>query len=301
MPPSTGKQKAAHQALRTTFATFLTLLISATLLTCNPAPTDAVETPRPPADPPIPSAPPTGVPVTPPLTGVPDTPGRPAIGRTWNGLRVAPEDRCADYDPDDYPYPQSVELKIVAGMSHVYSPYTGEYFAHPGETDIEHIVARSEAHDSGLCAASPAKKRAFASDLDNLTLASPTLNRHRKRDKDAAEWMPAMNRCWFANQVILVRQEYDLTIDPREAHALHQVLTTCQSVEMSMPPPPSTGPSDAPIQSPPPAPAIYHSCEEAESAGLRRVPGSKGKGRGFPTAQVTGPRDGDNDGVVCEK
>ena len=46
------------------------------------------------------------------------------------------------------------------------------------DTDIEHIVARSEAHDSGLCAASAAVKAAFARDLLNLTLASPRLNRY---------------------------------------------------------------------------------------------------------------------------
>ena len=288
------RSKASKIALVAFFVVF-TLLAGAALLTCNAAPPDTVETQQSRAD----------FPITPTPTAlsadVPDSPGRPAIGQTWNGLRVAPENRCADYDPDDYPYPQSVELMIVARMRQVYSPYTGEYFAHRGETDIEHIVARSEAHDSGLCAASAAKKRAFASDLDNLTLASPTLNRHQKRDKDAADWMPSMNRCWFANQVILVRQEYDLTIDPREAQALHEVLATCESVEMRMLPFPSASSGYEPARSPDPAPVIYHSCEEAESAGLERVPGSKGKGRGFPVTRVIGPRDGDSDGVVCEK
>ena len=45
------------------------------------------------------------------------------------------------------------------------------------ETDIEHIVARSEAHDSGLCAASPERRREFARDIRNLTLSAPHLNR----------------------------------------------------------------------------------------------------------------------------
>ena len=41
------------------------------------------------------------------------------IGRadgTWRGLTVAPEHRCASYDRDDYPYYQSVEARIIAGM-----------------------------------------------------------------------------------------------------------------------------------------------------------------------------------------
>ena len=48
-----------------------------------------------------------------------------------------------------------------------------------------------------------AERLAFSRDLDNLTLASPRLNRHHKRAKDAVEWMPARNRCWFARQVII--------------------------------------------------------------------------------------------------
>ena len=90
----------------------------------------------------------------------------------WRGLRVAAENRCAPYDRDDYPYSQSVELKIIAREGGaICSPYTNECFETRFETDIEHIVAVSEAHDSGLCAASNATKRQFSSDLRNLTLA----------------------------------------------------------------------------------------------------------------------------------
>ena len=46
---------------------------------------------------------------------------------------------------------------------------------------------------------------------------------------------------------------------------------------------------------------IFTSCEAAEAAGLERIQGSNGSGRGFPAAVVKGPRDGDKDGVVCEK
>ena len=63
----------------------------------------------------------------------------------------------------------------------------------------------SEAHDSGLCAASLAVRAGFARDLDN-TLAKPELNRYEKRAHDAADWLPPLNRCWFAKTVIAVRQ-----------------------------------------------------------------------------------------------
>ena len=151
---------------------------------------------------------------------------------SWRGLVVAPEQRCAPYDPDDYRYPQSVEDRIVAELGGVYAPYTGRWFASDTQTDIEHMVARSEAHDSGLCAADSATKRRFATDLLNLTLAGPRVNRYQKVAKDAAEWLPPQNRCWFAARVVAVRQQYGLTVDRREADALDRVLSGCASTEM---------------------------------------------------------------------
>lgn len=151
-----------------------------------------------------------------------------AQGEVWRGIPVAPENRCSPYDRDDYPYSQSVELQIIAREGgEICSPYTNECFESRFDTDIEHIIAVSEAHDSGLCVASAATRAQFASDLRNLTLASPALNRNQKRAKDAADWLPAQNRCWFANQIISVRRAYSLTIDRREANALDRVLTSC--------------------------------------------------------------------------
>ena len=73
----------------------------------------------------------------------------------------------------DYPYPQLVEQDIVRALGAVYGPYTGTCFASQAETDIKHIVAASEAHDSGLCARGRETKRMFANDLRNLTLTAP--------------------------------------------------------------------------------------------------------------------------------
>ena len=150
-----------------------------------------------------------------------------AVANEWRGLVVAPEERCAPYNADEYSYPQSVEPKIADRLGGVYSPYTCETFRELTETDIEHIVARSEAHDSGLCSASPERKREFARDIRNLTLSAPHLNRNLKGAKDAADWTPEENRCWFAWRVIDVRRAYDLTIDRREADALDAILETC--------------------------------------------------------------------------
>ena len=59
----------------------------------------------------------------------------------------------------------------------------------------------------------------------NLTLAAQTVNRHQKSGKDAGEWMPRMNRCWFAGRVVAVKRKYGLTIDGREAQPLEGVLS----------------------------------------------------------------------------
>ena len=111
----------------------------------------------------------------------------------WRGLEIRPESRCSPYERSDYRYSQSVELAIIEGLGGIYSPYNGRCFASQWETDIEHIVALSEAHDSGLCEPAPnimQLRQAFASDPLNLTLASPALNRDRKQHHDGAEWIP---------------------------------------------------------------------------------------------------------------
>ena len=148
---------------------------------------------------------------------------------TWRGLVIAEEDRCEPYDSSDYSYPQSLEDGIIRRLGGLYSPYTGECFASRTETDIEHIVARSEAHDSGLCSANDATRRRFSQDFENLTLASPSLNRYQKNDKDAAAWLPGRNACWFVSTVIDIRRKYSLTIDHLEADAIDRVLAACVS------------------------------------------------------------------------
>ena len=42
--------------------------------------------------------------------------------------------------------------------------------------------------------------------------ASPAVNRQQKSGKDAAEWMPDLNQCWFASRVLQVRVAYGLTL-----------------------------------------------------------------------------------------
>ena len=156
-----------------------------------------------------------------------------AYAETWRGLTVAPEDRCSSYSSSDYSYPASVESQIVESLQGtIYGPYTGTCFDSTRETDIEHIVARSEAHDSGMCAETVERRKEFARDLLNLTLASPGVNRDQKRDKDTADWLPDVNQCWYADRIVQVKAKYNLTVDPAERDTLEQVLSACESTEM---------------------------------------------------------------------
>ena len=239
-------------------------------------------------------------------TPLPSPTAGPASAGTWRGLTIAPENRCAPYDSDDYSYSPSVEPRIVADMGGIiYGPYSGSYFASIRETDIEHIVARSEAHDSGLCMADAGTRKTFASDLLNLTLASPSVNRHQKVDNDAAEWLPDLNRCWYANRVIRVRGKYNLTIDQREADALDVVLAGCTSFEMVVVSASSQA-AQLPTSTPTPrsgssvdALALYDdngngriSCAEARAHGIAPV---RSDHPAYPYMN-----DADGDGVVCE-
>ena len=214
---------------------------------------------------------------------------------------MAPEDRCSPYDSDDYPYNQSVEERIVEQLNGlVYGPYTGIHFQDTGQTDIEHIVARSEAHDSGLCAADADSKKQFASDLLNLTLAGPEVDRQQKSAKDAAEWLPDLNKCWFADRVVQVRQEHRLTIDETEAAALETVLSGCSSVDIVI-----IDSSTSPSTATPFPTAVANALAMHDDNGNGRISCAEARAHGIAPVRSDHPaypymNDADGDGVVCE-
>ena len=152
---------------------------------------------------------------------------------TWRGLKVCNERPRDSYDRDAFGTGySSLEDDIIAALpptmktnGKVYTPYSCIAFdittSGTAATDIEHIVALAEAHDSGIA---DNRRRDIASDLDNLTIADPTVNRSQKGDRDAAEWMPARHGAWFAERVIQVKMEYGLSVDPAERDALEALL-----------------------------------------------------------------------------
>ena len=230
-----------------------------------------------------------------------------AVADTWRGLTVEPEFRCSPYSSKDYSYSQSVEPRIVNSIGKMYSPYTGRCFTNLRQTDIEHIVARSEAHDSGMCSADYGTRRSFASDLLNLTLASPQVNRNLKRHYDAADWLPELNQCWFAGRVVAVKRKYGLTVDQREADALEVILSKCETTDMivgrcitteSFSVSPPSGTASNPAKS-------SDALARWDDNGNGRITCKEAKRHGIAPVHKEHPayifmNDRDNDGVVCE-
>ena len=172
------------------------------------------------------------------------------LAEGWCGLKVEPEKSCSTYDRRDYSYPASIERRIAEREGYLvdragkinrpyHLPYTADVVCEERSAilDIEHRVACREAHDSGLCAATRATRRAFARDLDNLTLSLPSVNRWDKSDKDAADWIPEINRREFAEAVVLTKRKYGLSVDAAERDVLALQLNmsrVCEKLETPM-------------------------------------------------------------------
>ena len=229
------------------------------------------------------------------------------VADTWRGLTVAPEYRCSPYSSKDYSYPQSVEPRIVDSIGKMYSPYTGRCFTSLRQSDIEHIVARSEAHDSGMCSEDSGTRQRFASDLLNLTLASPQVNRNLKKHYDAADWLPELNQCWFAERVVAVKRKYGLTVDQREADALEDILSKCKTTDMIVGPCITT----EPFTLSPPSSAVSNPVKSSDALarwdgnGDGRITCKEAKQHGIAPVHKDHPayifmNDRDNDGMVCE-
>ena len=200
----------------------------------------------------------------PTVTPVVEPQGCPADAEIWRGLQVCEEQPREGYDRSAFGTGySSLEDDIILALpttmkanGQVYTPYSCLAFPITADgtaaTDIEHIVALAEAHDSGIA---DGRRRDIAADLDNLTIADSAVNQS-KSARDAAEWMPARHGAWFAERVIQVKLEYGLSVNPAERDALEQLLAgggaqlSCVDADTTAPTVALTSTATAPVNSP---------------------------------------------------
>ena len=159
----------------------------------------------------------------------------------WRGLVVRPEYTETNHPDGKYDsnsfgsVPSGTEDTIIDGLpskgDSVYTPYS--CFLKPKDgsgTDIEHMVAKREAHYSGRLTA--ARRKEFGKDLVNLTVADPAVN----RDKGSHDtWQPERNRGWMAERIIRAKQKYHLSVDYIEQRVLAIMLEEDPSREVTCP------------------------------------------------------------------
>jgi hypothetical protein len=113
-----------------------------------------------------------------------------------------------------------------------YSEWDGLTATAPSDIDIDHVVALSEAWDSGASGWTTSRRQDFANDLTGPQLIAVTDNVNvSKSDKDPAEWVPplASARCAYAKMWIHTKATWDLSVDTAEKSALQPLLDACSS------------------------------------------------------------------------
>jgi hypothetical protein len=96
------------------------------------------------------------------------------------------------------------------------------------EVQIDHVVALSNAWQTGAFRLSIRERTAFANDPMNLLAVKGRLN-SQKGDGDAATWLPPLKsfRCDYVARQIAVKLKYKLWFTAPEKEAMIRILKTC--------------------------------------------------------------------------
>ena len=183
---------------------------------------------------------------------------------------------------------------VISGILN--DPYTGKVinFMRGKDTSeqvqIDHVVALSDAWQSGAQEISAQERLQLANDPENLLAVDGPANQ-QKSDSDAATWLPANAsfRCSYVARQIRVKAKYHLWVKPAEKEAMINVLTPCTGAAAKPAPVPQV--DTPPAQNPAPALA-FQTCADARAAGYRNMH------RGAPGYSDHLDRDGD--GIACE-
>ena len=127
---------------------------------------------------------------------------------------------------------RSGECKVLSGT--LVSAYSGATvnFVRGASTSaavqIDHLVALSNAWQTGAQQISQAQREALANDPLNLQAVEGALNQ-QKSDSDAASWLPPLKsyRCEYVARQISVKAAYGLWVTQAEHDVMVDVLASC--------------------------------------------------------------------------
>ena len=114
-------------------------------------------------------------------------------------------------------------------------PYTGTTIDfvrascpdHDGCVQIDHVVARMDAWETGADTWTAAQRKTFANDPLELLAVSSTANQ-QKGDGDAATWLPDKSfRCEYVSIQTQVKAKYGLWMTQAEHNTIQQILRGC--------------------------------------------------------------------------
>ena len=96
------------------------------------------------------------------------------------------------------------------------------------DVQIDHVVALSNAWQTGAFKLTLAKRTEFANDPENLLAVQGRLN-SQKGEGDAATWLPPLKsyRCTYISKQIAVKAKYGLWVTSPEKAAMKTILGKC--------------------------------------------------------------------------
>ena len=103
------------------------------------------------------------------------------------------------------------------------------------EVQIDHVVALSNAWQTGAFKLTAEQRKALANDPMNLFAVQGRLN-SQKGDGDAATWLPPLKsfRCAYVAQQIAVKAKYSLWVVPPEKAAMLSILAKCPTQKLPL-------------------------------------------------------------------
>ena len=103
------------------------------------------------------------------------------------------------------------------------------------EVQIDHVVALSNAWQTGAFKLTAEQRKALANDPMNLFAVKGRLN-SQKGDGDAATWLPPLKsfRCAYVAQQIAVKAKYSLWVVPPEKAAMLSILAKCPTQKLPL-------------------------------------------------------------------